>query len=201
VLAAVQENIDEPVPDFPWCLQRPGMVPIGPNSTGSAEAFVDRLGESNAETLHAARERRPGFRLDEEVHMVRLNAEVHDSERGAGRVRESSANFREEAHGAQRAKSSHRPQGHVDRVSIVMDRSSPMGDAGPRSSGFTSGSLSAASPGTEPELALSRLAPLDLADIIEIQQTDPTVLRDRVQHDDEVVCGNHHAKRKTGRRT
>jgi len=155
--------------NFPRRSKRPGMVPLGPNPASSVEALVDRLGEPNAEALHAARKRRRRFGLHEKVHMVRLNAEVYDSKRGEGRARKATSNFHEDSPCAQRGKPSHHPHGDMDWVAAVVDRPLPMRNAAPRSSRLASGTCSASTPIAESELTLPAPTHLDWADIIESQ--------------------------------
>src|SRR5262249_20859430 len=105
------------------------------------------------------------------MQMVRLNAEVHHSKRGSGRACDATANSCEHPRCAKRRQPSHHPQGNVNWVATVVDRSLSVRHAGPRSSWFASSARSASTPRPEPKGALSRLAHLDWVDNISNKQT------------------------------
>ena len=90
MLTTIQQDVDERVPYFERRRQHAGVVAIAPNSsTTAAEHAVDRLGEPRREALHATDERWLAVRLDDQVHVVGLDREVHDPEYpfAAGRER------------------------------------------------------------------------------------------------------------------
>ena len=55
------------------------MEAVGPDATTTPEHSADGLRQANGETLDSARERGDAVRLDRQVHVVGLHAEMHDS--------------------------------------------------------------------------------------------------------------------------
>jgi hypothetical protein len=71
VLSGVQEHIGERVPDLARGVEHAHVVAIAEDSASSLEDAVHDAGEPGAERLHAAAERSPVVRLQEEVRMIR----------------------------------------------------------------------------------------------------------------------------------
>jgi hypothetical protein len=80
VLARVVQDVDERVTHFAWCSQQARVVAIAPNVSVPTDDAVDRLCQSDRETLDSAREPRAGIRLDEEMQVIALHAVVQDAE-------------------------------------------------------------------------------------------------------------------------
>jgi hypothetical protein len=64
------------------------MVSVAPHVPTSAERAIDRLGCADRESLHPRREPRGRIGLDDQMKVVRLRAEVHDTKRCVGRMRQ-----------------------------------------------------------------------------------------------------------------
>lgn len=56
------------------------MVAIRPHASAASERAIDGLGDADEETLEAARKARRSIRLDEQMHVVTLHAEMNDPE-------------------------------------------------------------------------------------------------------------------------
>jgi len=103
VLAVILQHVDERVPDFPRRSERPLVISVREHTTSPDEPPIDCFGDPDGEPLHALREGLSSFGLDDEMQMVRLDAEVCDSKRHpAGRGNRTS-NAREDIGIAQRA--------------------------------------------------------------------------------------------------
>jgi len=89
MLPAIEQNVDQTVPDLAGRSQRAAVETIGPHAAGVSDPPVDRLRQANAEPLHPARQRGRAVGLDEQVQVVRLDREMHDAEVCGGRAREA----------------------------------------------------------------------------------------------------------------
>src|SRR5215468_7094287 len=54
------------------------MIPVGKYGTPAFDARVQATGQAHRETLHRARKRASALGFDDEMDMVRLNAELHE---------------------------------------------------------------------------------------------------------------------------
>jgi len=115
VLPAVLEDVAERVLDLGRRLENAHVIPVGEYPPFPSEDAVDRTGEANRKGVQGAGERLAVRRLDDEVEVVALHAEVAEAaaERVAALV-EGAAN-RPEQGGATRAReAAYEAIGHVD---------------------------------------------------------------------------------------
>ena len=80
MLAPVLEDVDECVPDLPRSLERSHVISVRPYSAVAAQRTIDRLGDANREALNAASQSNVSVRLEKEVDVIALNAEMDDAE-------------------------------------------------------------------------------------------------------------------------
>jgi len=115
VLPAVLEDIAERVLDLGGRLQNAQVIAVGENPPFASEDAVDRAGDANGEGVQGARERFAVGRLDDEVEVVALHAEVTEAAaEGLAALVEGAPN-RTERGGATRAREAPHPAiGHVD---------------------------------------------------------------------------------------
>jgi hypothetical protein len=79
MLPAVQQDVDERVPNLTRRSQRAAVISVGPDVPGTSEPAVDCLRESDPESLHPAYEGPRPVRLDQQMDVVRLHGELHDA--------------------------------------------------------------------------------------------------------------------------
>ena len=72
------------------------MVTIAPHATASPENAVHCASQANREPARAARERLLIACLDEQMHVVRLNGEVHDTKMSVAVARECAPKLEED---------------------------------------------------------------------------------------------------------
>ena len=141
------------------------MIAIGEHLAAPRESPIDGLGDANGEALHAASERPPVVRLDDEVQVVRLHAEVHEPEPEAlGACPEGAKHRTPQAPVTQARKARSHPQRHVHRVVPRLARPTQVSDA-PRTGHETllrrAGATPRTAPAVHPKLELcSRCAGL-----------------------------------------
>ena len=107
------------------------MKAVAPDAPTRAEQPVDAPRDSNGEPLHAARERSPVARFDEEVEMIVLNREMNDAKPLSACERDASANLAKENALAKGRKPAPRAERDVNRMSPRMPLARAMGDRRP----------------------------------------------------------------------
>jgi len=121
VLRPVLEHIEQRGARLPRTLELVRMVPVREDRTAMAERTMCRARHANRQPLHAAREGRLGRGLDDQVQMVGLNREVHDSKAVLLTRRDRAAHRLEKQSITAKAwQTFPRPERHVDRIASQM---------------------------------------------------------------------------------
>ena len=113
VLAPVLEHIDERVPHFSRCSEPTCVVPVAPYRAAPPERTVHCLRHTDGESLHPRPEASGGVSLHEKMDVVRLDAEVQESEFVVRGRSQGGAHHGEDARAAQRRQASPSPERHV----------------------------------------------------------------------------------------
>jgi len=85
VLPPVLQHVQQSVTHLAWCPEHTSVMPVGPDSSAAADDPIYRLRDANAETLQPTPKPAGTVGLDEQVHMVRLHAEMQQTEPGRSR--------------------------------------------------------------------------------------------------------------------
>jgi hypothetical protein len=80
VLVAVRQRVTETVANLGGRPERPSVVAVGIHVARMLQAHLEPVHETPPEAVHRPRERHPSLRLDDQVRMVRLQAELDDPE-------------------------------------------------------------------------------------------------------------------------
>src|SRR5690242_17408862 len=131
------------------------MVAVGPDPPGTCEHAVDRLREADAEPLHAASERAGSLGFDEEMHVVRMDAEVDDAKRGGRGDRNPPTDRREDVCTPKERDSAHSAHRYVDRMAPVVGWALTMRHAWREAGGLAAGAGAATAPSPKDERLLS----------------------------------------------
>jgi len=166
MLSPVVEDVDERVPDLSGRPELPRMVAVRPHPGAAAQQPVHRARQADREALQPADERRVRIGLHEEVHVIRLNAEVEHAEGSAGSICERRAYHLEDSSFAEREKTAARPQRHVHRDARIVSVSTSVRNGAPTGGRLAAGSATTAAPGPKGEIQLSGVSHLIRADII-----------------------------------
>jgi hypothetical protein len=127
---------------------------VSPHPTASPERTIDGSCDPNGQSLHAAAEGRRSLRLDEQMHVIHLDAELQNAEAVVGRHRECAADRAEQARSAKGPDARARAQRHVHRASCVVQRPPSMHDGSSAGRRLPTGPVATAAAGTnELELA------------------------------------------------
>jgi hypothetical protein len=92
MLPEVVEDVDQRVPHLARRPQKPRMVPIRPNPTMTAQRAIHRLRHTHREAAHTTIEPRRRIRLQQQMDMISLNAELKNPEPVTTRRSERRAN-------------------------------------------------------------------------------------------------------------
>jgi hypothetical protein len=163
VLAPVVEDVDERVPNFARRAENPGVEAIRPHAPVTAERAVHRLGDPDGESLDPTCEPHWCVRLDQQVHVVALNAEVDDPKAVATCGGQGGTDRSEDATLSKGRESRRRTQRHVRGAAPIMDDASDVRDQATTWSGLPPGAATAATPRRDGKLELSRRRHLNLA--------------------------------------
>jgi len=80
MLAPVLQDVDQSVAHLARRSEPTRVVSVCPDTAAPTEDAVDRLRNADRETLHTTAQRRMRVALDQEMHMIVLNGEVHHPE-------------------------------------------------------------------------------------------------------------------------
>jgi hypothetical protein len=158
VLAKIQQHVDETAAHFLWRAEGAGVVATAPHAPAPLQNLVHRTRRADREAAQASGEGRLAFRLDQQVHMIRLHGEMQDAKPRSPRTRERPTHDKEHRLPAQARQASRRAQGHVDRVTFVVFWSRAMGDPGPSRLGPATRPFALTAPSAERKLLLPRAA-------------------------------------------
>jgi len=148
VFPEIHQHVHERIPHRARGGEWAGMIPILPHGAAPAEGAVDRPRHADGETAKAAAERPRIVRLDDEMHMIVLHAELEDSEAAVGGRGEGMADGREDPLGSQATDRRPRAQGDVQGVRGGVRRPGTVRDPGAASRGeLAAGAGAAAAPG------------------------------------------------------
>ena len=131
------------------------MVAIRPNPPDTSEVAIDRLRETDAESLHPAADGMCPVGLDQEVNVVRLHRKVNDAKVAARACGEAALYRRTESVCSERRETSDTTHRDVDGMAVVVDGAWTMRHARAGPGGLASGSGAATTMGAEGQIALS----------------------------------------------
>jgi hypothetical protein len=80
MLGPVADDVNDCIPHFARRLEGMSMVTIRPDAAAGTEELVQAFRNANGEALHALSEASPIVRLDEQMDVVGLDAEVKDAD-------------------------------------------------------------------------------------------------------------------------
>ena len=126
VFPEIHQHIHERVPHRARGGEWAGVIAILPHGAAPAEGAVDRPCYADGEAAKAPAERPRIVRLDDEMHMIVLHAELEDSEAAVGGRGEGTADGREDPLGSQATDRRTRAQGDVQGVRGGVRRPAPV---------------------------------------------------------------------------
>jgi hypothetical protein len=136
VLDPVRDDVHERIAHFARRPKRVYVVTVRPDATTAAEQAVDAARDAHGKALHAPREERTIVRLDEQVNVVRLHAEMNNAKepllRGSN-LCQHAAEHRLRSKRWQPLTDAHR---HVQGMAAVVFRTPAMRNAGTSSLGL-----------------------------------------------------------------
>lgn len=91
MLSKVHEHIDERIAHLARAREVATVITIAPEVPASSRFAVDGSCDAGGEPLHTSRELTPIARLDDEMNVIALHAEVNDAHAVFGRANETSA--------------------------------------------------------------------------------------------------------------
>jgi hypothetical protein len=148
VLLVIEEHINECISHLARCLQRAGVVAVGPDFAVRSQESVHVARDAHAESFHAASEARAVVRLDDHVDVIGLHAELHDAKKAPARGPDLPANAEEERLPAQARQTRANPHGHMQRPVATLHRPLHVGNACPPAPGLAPGARALAAPCT-----------------------------------------------------
>jgi len=98
----VLEDVHEGIANLTRRTENTRMIPVRPNSAAPGEDAVDGPSHANGQTLETAHEGRVSVSLDDEMHVIRLHAEVQEAKGVSRGLAERAANHAKDLWVAQR---------------------------------------------------------------------------------------------------
>jgi hypothetical protein len=151
----IVQNVDERIPNLAGSAKRARMESIREDFPSPSPELIERPSQAHGETLHPARQRAAVVRLDDQVHVIRLDRKLVQAEPEAiapqlecakdSGAREMPAQARQALAQAKR---------HMERMARVVVRALGMRDARSEARWLATRALSGATPLAEPELVL-----------------------------------------------
>jgi hypothetical protein len=155
VLTRVGEHVAEGPASFPRCLECACVVAVGEHSAASSQATVHGLGYADGEALHAACKRAAIVGFRQQMQVIPLHGEVHETKaEPSASAREGSSHRPEHRRSPQGVDAPPYGERDVDRMVTGERGPGEVRDAGRRSFGRAAGAGSGAAPGTELEAEL-----------------------------------------------
>jgi hypothetical protein len=158
VLASVAEHVPQGIPHLQRRAQDAVVVAVGEDAAEPPPQAIQRSSHANRQALHPARHRGPAAPLGEQVHVIRLHAEVHQPEPRALATRhDRSAHRSELSQVTQRRQARLHPQRHRHGKPGRERRSGAMRNSGSFSARLGPSPLAPSAPSVrESELGLLR---------------------------------------------
>ena len=147
MFSPIGEHVHERVTHLARRSQHAGVIAVRPHRSVPAERPIDGACNANGEALYAASELRCSLRFDEEMHVVRLHAELDDAEAVVGRRRESPTHDAEHPAIAQARDGANGTQGHVHRTTRIVRCASAMHHRASTGTWLASGGRALPAPG------------------------------------------------------
>ena len=85
MLAKVEENVDQRVPDLAGRTERVGVVAVDPDGAAALGGAIDGSGSAHGQTVHTVAQGCCGVGLHDEVDMVGLHGELGHAKRATTR--------------------------------------------------------------------------------------------------------------------
>src|SRR5438067_987608 len=104
------------------------MESISPNATAAMERAIDRLGDTDRQTLHPGSESARIVRLDEQMNVIGLHTELKQAKTACGRLRQGSSHHAEYRVAAQGPELRARAQCDMRRTPRKVPRTATMWD-------------------------------------------------------------------------
>jgi hypothetical protein len=136
-----------------------------PHVTATTEPAVHGLRDPDREPLNATPKRCIAVRLDEQVEMITLHAELHESELGSVRGIEGAFDDFEDSFASEGGDAHVCPEGHVGRTVPIVLHAPSMGHAPATGSRLSPCAFAIATPGARAELELASAPHLDTGSI------------------------------------
>ena len=127
MFAPVLQHVEERIPNLARRAQNPRMVSVAPDPSATSEDSVHRLGDSNRQSLDAATDA-DSIGFGQHVHVIRLDAEVKDSEARVRRITEGPPNDSENVLAAKRRETASGTERHVNRTMPIVQRPASVRD-------------------------------------------------------------------------
>jgi hypothetical protein len=131
------------------------MVAIAPDRAAASQGPIDRLCQPHREALASVGEPGCAICLHEKMHVIVLDTEMKDAERGTRDGDQGAADGIERAAIAERGDARRGPQGDVNREARIVLVTAPLGYHAPFRSGGASRARAATAPRTKDECSLS----------------------------------------------
>jgi hypothetical protein len=151
------QDVNERVSHLARRAQEPCMIPVRPHRSAPTDDAIHRLRDAYRETSDSPLESRRRVRLDEQVDVIRLSAELAHAEARVAGGAERALDRGKDPIAPERGNTGPRPQSDVRRAVPLMRRATAMRDRATTGRRFSAGpgTLSAPRADGETELLLS----------------------------------------------
>jgi hypothetical protein len=130
VLFPIKEYIDEDIANVPRRLQRASMVAVREDAAARPEQAIDATGDPDGKPLHTLTEAPSVVGFDDQMDVVRLHAEVHDTKKTPLRLLKLGNNTAKERLAAQTRQPGADPNGDMQRLVSAVGRSAQVRNSG-----------------------------------------------------------------------
>jgi len=137
------------------------VIPVTPHAAATPESAVHRASDPDRQPAHAAFEGPRLVRFHQQVHVIGLDAELEDPERGATSRGQRGAHSFEEIVPSERGEVRGCTERHVDRTVAIVDPTTPMRHGAATLRPLATGTLPATAPGSNLQVELRHLIRAD----------------------------------------
>jgi hypothetical protein len=120
VLLEIHQHVHQAISHLARRGQRPSMIPVGENTTRTAELAIDRPREADRQTGRTPRQRRRALGFDDEMYVIGVHGKMHDAKVCMRRVDERQAKRAKQRLPSETGQPSHDTEGEMHRVAPLV---------------------------------------------------------------------------------
>ena len=147
MLSEVEQDVHEAVANFARRRERSRVVAIAPDRATSAPGTIDGAGHTTRQAVETSAQVIAGISLDDEMDVIGLNREVHESEVFAARLGERSKQRCECRLRSERIQAARRAQSDMYWMTRIVWCARRMGHIRPRARPLATGAIAPTTPG------------------------------------------------------